>query len=85
MRLSRFVAATTAAAIALALLAVFAWNGQRASAVLDPDEAAFLTIINQYRADNGKGPLVEDAGLQVGSEWLANDRRRTTTCRTRTA
>ena len=72
MRLSRYIAASAAAAIALALLAVVAWNSQSAGA-LTADEASFLTIINQHRSDNGQGPLFEDAGMQLAAEWLAND------------
>ena len=72
MRLSRFIAASTAAAIAVALLAAITWTSPSASA-LETDEAAFLALINQYRSDNGQGQLFEDAGMQVAAEWLAND------------
>lgn len=40
---------------------------------LDSDEAAFLTLINNFRAQNGAGALQVSAALQNSSVWMSND------------
>jgi len=40
---------------------------------LDTDEANFLTLINNYRAQNGAGALQVSAALQSSSQWMSND------------
>jgi uncharacterized protein YkwD len=40
---------------------------------LDTQQAAFLTLINEYRAQNGVGPLQVSVALQNSSQWMATD------------
>jgi uncharacterized protein YkwD len=40
---------------------------------LDNEEALFLQTINNYRAQNGLGPLAESPALDGVAEWMAND------------
>jgi uncharacterized protein YkwD/chitodextrinase len=41
--------------------------------VMDSEEWAFLTLINNYRAQNGAGPLAVSVALENSSLWMAND------------
>lgn len=41
--------------------------------VLDSEESAFLTIINNYRAQNGAGALQVSLTLENASLWMSND------------
>ena len=43
------------------------------SSGLDSEEWAFLTLINNYRAQNGAGPLQVSVTLQAASRWMSND------------
>ncbi|HJT88117.1 MAG TPA: PA14 domain-containing protein [Bryobacteraceae bacterium] len=40
---------------------------------LDSEESAFLTLINNFRAQNGAGPLQVSAALENSSTWMSND------------
>jgi uncharacterized protein YkwD/chitodextrinase len=40
---------------------------------LDSEEVAFLTLINNYRAQNGVGPLKVSAALRNSSLWMSTD------------
>jgi uncharacterized protein YkwD len=40
---------------------------------LDSQEWAFLSLVNQYRAQNGAGPLQVSAALQNASTWMSTD------------
>ncbi len=40
---------------------------------LDSEEQTFLATINDYRAQNGLGPLNENATLDSDARWMAND------------
>ena len=40
---------------------------------LDSDELAFVTLINNYRAQNGLGPLSIDWEMQASSDWMSTD------------
>lgn len=40
---------------------------------LDPQESAFLTLINNYRAQNGAGALQISPALENSSTWMSND------------
>jgi uncharacterized protein YkwD len=40
---------------------------------LDIEEAAFLTLINTYRAQNGVGALRINDQLEASSRWMSND------------
>ncbi len=41
--------------------------------VLDSEQSAFLTLINNYRAQNGAGPLDISPKLQNSSQWMSTD------------
>jgi uncharacterized protein YkwD len=65
-------------ALALALLALAVGSPAAASAatgdpVLDPEEKAFCTQINQYRAQNGRAPLRVSVSLTKAAKWLSSD------------
>ncbi len=45
----------------------------RHAAAVDDEEAQFLVLINNYRAQNGVGPLSLQSQLTAASEWMAND------------
>jgi uncharacterized protein YkwD len=40
---------------------------------LDSEEQTFLSTINSYRAQNGVGPLAENATLDGVAQWMSND------------
>lgn len=40
---------------------------------LDSEESAFLTLVNNYRAQNGLRPLQVSATLQTASQWMSTD------------
>jgi uncharacterized protein (TIGR03437 family) len=40
---------------------------------LDAEELAFLTLINNYRAQNGRQPLKASAALTNAAEWMSGD------------
>lgn len=40
---------------------------------LDNEESAFLALINNFRAQNGVGPLRLSAVLQNSAHWMSND------------
>jgi uncharacterized protein YkwD len=62
-----------AAALALALAALFVAEPGRAGAELDAEEQAFLPLLNEYRAANGSGPLSLNDQLSDAARWMADD------------
>lgn len=48
-------------------------NCDVADASVDGEEAAFLAIINKYRADNGAQPLRISPALTQAAYWMATD------------
>lgn len=58
--------------LAISLLSVTTAPTGQAEA-LDNEEAAFLGIINDYRAQNGLGPLTIDSSLNSVARWMADD------------
>ena len=72
----RKLLAPIAAAIAVsaAMLVIAASpGGTSATTPLDAEEQAFLTLINNYRQQNGLGTLAIDTKLQDASEWMSID------------
>jgi uncharacterized protein YkwD len=58
----------------ITLVCYLALMGTLASAqTLDSEESAFLTLINNYRAQNGVGPLQISAALENSSKWMSGD------------
>jgi uncharacterized protein YkwD len=56
------------------LLFIFAVSGiAAADTAYDSDERRFLELINEYRAENGAGPLVLSEDLTVASEYHNED------------
>ncbi len=65
---------------AVALLSIFLFiatavtaDAQTSSLTLDSEQAAFLTLINNYRQQNGVGPLQVSVTLQNSSQWMSVD------------
>lgn len=80
-RLAGFIAAALVLAVGAGAVAV-APSAQVASALtnctvsgdsLDSQETAFLTLINNYRAANGRAALKVSPNLNRASTWLAQD------------
>ena len=71
LAIARFFAALPFMA-ALAVLVLAAVDTKPAQA-LDSEEQSFLTIINDYRAQNGLGELSLDPQLNDVARWMAND------------
>ena len=73
--LKRFIlgGAVLAAVITAVALAGGLGRGATASVQLNPEEQAFVTLINDYRAQNGLGSLSIDSSLQSASEWMSTD------------
>lgn len=46
----------------------------------DNETSVLLTMINNYRQENGRPPLVLDAKLQAAADWHANDQMNTANC-----
>ena len=44
-----------------------------AQTTLDAEQSSFLTLINQYRAQNGLGALQVSLALQQSSQWMSAD------------
>ncbi len=60
--------------VAAAAMAVAARPDTTAATTpLDTEEQAFLTLINNYRQQNGLGALTVDTKLQDASEWMSVD------------
>ncbi|HEU4760541.1 MAG TPA: CAP domain-containing protein [Dehalococcoidia bacterium] len=49
------------------------WQPTTASTVLDPEEQTFVSLINQYRQDNGLGPLSINIELENATRWMSQD------------
>src|SRR5579883_1453047 len=58
--------------LCLALLGAAAVPAQT-TPTLDSEEWNFLTLINNYRAQNGVGALQVSVHLEESSQWMAND------------
>jgi len=73
----RKLAVTTAliAGLAICTLVALAMSARATSAdpQLDSEEQAFITLINNYRAQNALGPLSIDWEMQASSDWMSND------------
>ena len=64
---------TLIAALALAALVSLGARTTDADPSFDSEEQAFLTLINEYRAQNGRAPLATDCRLNAAADWFAND------------
>ena len=63
---------TTSALIATCVL-VIAHSANAQTPTLDSEQSAFVTLINNYRAQNGAGPLQVSVTLQQSSQWMSGD------------
>jgi uncharacterized protein YkwD len=63
------------AGLAVVLVLAFARPAASTSAdpQLDSEESTFVTLINNYRAQNGLGPLAIDWELQASADWMSTD------------
>ena len=48
-------------------------EGASAAVQLDPEEQAFMELLNDYRAQNGLGPIGLDSNIQSATEWMSTD------------
>jgi hypothetical protein len=57
------------------VILVIAEAGRDTSAApaLDSQEQALVTLINNYRAQNGRSPLAIDIDLNEAADWMSND------------
>ena len=69
-----FAPLTAALLLAVAAVLLAAPSDTTTAATpLDTEEQAFLTLINNYRQQNGRGALTVDTKLQDASEWMSVD------------
>ena len=76
MKLPRTLSITASLVAAAVLAIAVATNPTShtsATTTLDAEEQAFFTLINDYRAENGVGPLLIDPSIQAAAEWMSND------------
>ncbi len=66
------LALTLGVCILLAALAISV-GGTSADPQLDSEETAFITLINDYRAQNGRSALSIDWKMQASSDWMSAD------------
>jgi uncharacterized protein YkwD len=64
---------TLSVCLALGCLLLPARSGNAQTTTLDSEQSAFLTLINNYRAQNGVGPLQVSVALQQSSQWMSSD------------
>ncbi|HEX2179020.1 MAG TPA: CAP domain-containing protein [Actinomycetota bacterium] len=68
------VKATLLTLISAAIMApVMAPSAAQAAIALDAEEAAFCTLINNYRASKGLAPLMVSERLTNAAEWMSTD------------
>jgi uncharacterized protein YkwD len=60
-------------ALSIAFCAAAAVPAQAQLPSLDSEQALFLTLINNFRAQNGAGPLQVSVTLQNASQWMSAD------------
>ena len=58
---------------ALVALVFASVSGSLVAQTLDAEQAKFVTLINNYRAQNGAGALQVSVALQNSSQWMSND------------
>jgi uncharacterized protein YkwD len=75
MNLPRTLALTACTVAVTVFGLVIAAGPDRSSAAVTVDsyEQEFADLINAYRAQNGKGPLLIDPSIQAAAEWMSND------------
>ncbi|MGH7623358.1 MAG: CAP domain-containing protein, partial [Gemmatimonadaceae bacterium] len=72
--LTALAAVVFAAALPLGRLSTASAAGNcTVDASIDTEERAFATLINNYRAQNGLGPLAVSYGLSKASQWKSGD------------
>lgn len=67
-----FIAAILIAGAA-AVAAALQPDATTATTTLDPEEQAFLNLLNQYRQQNGRGALSVNPNIQDAAEWMSAD------------
>jgi uncharacterized protein YkwD len=74
-KLRPFLIAACASAAAVLTIALAAGTSEEtsANAILDSEEQAFVQLINDYRAQNGQGPLLVDPSITAASRWMSYD------------
>lgn len=65
--------ALIAAVVVVAVAVLPTPSPSGADATLSPAELQFIVLLNEYRAENGKGPLQPDLLLTTATDWHATD------------
>jgi uncharacterized protein YkwD len=60
-------------ALSCALFAAILAPSQCGAQTLDAEQSSFLTLINNFRAQNGAGPLQVSIVLQNAAQWMSGD------------
>lgn len=68
-----FAAATLALVAFIATAMTGGATQTYADTSLDTEEQAFMTLLNEYRAQNGLGPVIIDPSMQNAAEWMSTD------------
>src|SRR5258708_19952337 len=63
----------TLSALTVACVFLMARTANAQTPTLDAEQSAFVTLINNYRAQNGAGPLQVSVTLQQSSQWMSGD------------
>jgi uncharacterized protein YkwD len=71
----KLLVATALLVLLVAAIAVTAIRSRDAAAdpAIDSEEQAFLTLINNWRAQNGAGPLTFSSVINNAADWMSND------------
>ena len=70
-KLSHFFVYPAALSALLCLAGTLGFS--QSTPTLDSQQLAFLTLINNYRTQNGAGPLQVSIALENSSQWMSND------------
>jgi len=71
--MKKAILGTAAAVIAVMVLITVSSGTATASVQLDPEEQAFMVLLNDYRAQNGLDALSIDSSIQAAAEWMSTD------------
>src|SRR3990172_10493749 len=73
LRIPLLAAAAGILLAAAAALSLFQPSAGRADPAIDCFEQEFLSILNQYRAQNGRPPLDLNTQLSAAADWMSGD------------
>lgn len=68
-----FIVRSLFVSLLILLFALLTASIQTYAQTLDTEEQTFLKLINDYRAQNGAGPLKASIALTSAAKWMSND------------